>query len=310
MIALKSQSDFLDTIYSTLGYSLKEIEPGKFHRFGPRKSGWAKLFDDYAGGVFGCYRQGIKSHWSARKQQSPAEIDAMHQRVHHAMRERAIEQRAQWAKNALRNAELWARAQQVQSGDPVHRYLAARGLGNWAIPSCIRFHPGLAYWDCDDDGEFHHLGNYPTMVAKLVGRDGHLLALHRTYLGDGCKGDVPTPRKLTAASSQLSGASIPLAELRGGVIGIAEGIETAAAAALGSGVPVVSAYCAQALSTFHWPQGTERLIVFADNDPAGQHAAASLVQRAKRAGIAINAKTPIIAGTDWCDVWQTRGHAE
>jgi hypothetical protein len=36
-------------------------------------------------------------------------------------------------------------------------------------------------------------------------------------------------------------------------LGIAEGIETAAAASLGSGLPVVAAYCANALAGFAFP---------------------------------------------------------
>ncbi|MDO8732711.1 MAG: toprim domain-containing protein [Actinomycetota bacterium] len=304
MIQFNSLTDFLGAIHQALGYSPKTLEPGKFHRFGPHKSGWAKLFDDYVGGVFGCFRQGISSHWTAKMPASPAVRFDLQQLVQQAQQERLVEQRSQWAKNALRNAELWACSQRVQSGDPVDRYLVARELGDWAIPSCIRLHPGLAYWECDDEGEFHHLGSYPTMLAKLVGRDGQLLAIHRTYLGDGCKADVPTPKKLTPAAGLLTGACIPLAAHRGGVLGIAEGIETAAAASLGSGLPVVAAYCANALSGFYWPRGIERVVIFADNDSTGQQAAAVLAQRAIKAGLTTKTLTPSKPDSDWADVYQ------
>lgn len=300
MIALKTQADLLGTVLATLGHAPTVIEPGKFHRFGPRKSGWMKLFTDGMGAVFGDYRQGISSHWSAREYQSAAELESMRRQIRQAAMEREAAQRAQWAKNAERNARLWAAS--VSAGDAVRPYLAQRGLGDWAVQSCIREHPTLAYWHTDDTGEIRLLGRFPTMLAPIV-RDGELVAIHRTYLTDGKKADVPTPKKLTAASASLAGACIPLAAPRGGVLGIAEGIETAVAASLGSGLPVVAAYCANALSGFHWPRGIDRLVIFADNDLAGQQAAAALAQRANKAGINNKTLTPSRPGADWADVW-------
>ena len=83
----------------------------------------------------------------------------------------------------------------------------------------------------------------------------------------------------------------------------AEGIETAAAASLGSGLPVVAAYCANALAGFTFPRGIERLVIFADHDHAGQQAAATLAHRATRAGLTPKTLTPSKPGSDWADVW-------
>ena len=303
MIALKTTTDFLGAIQVTLGYAPQHLEPGRFCRFGPRKSGWAKLFVDCLGGVFGDYRQNLSRHWSARqvRQQSPAEMAAMRRHVEQAAREREAEQRAQWVKDAERNAALWAAS--VPAADAVRSYLAGRGLALWAIPSCIRQHQRLPYWHTDDAGELHLLGHFPAMLAPIVLR-GQLLALHRTYLGDGCKADVPTAKKLTAAAGPLAGACIPLAEPRGGVLGIAEGIETAAAASLGSGLPVVAAYCANALAGFNFPRDIERLVIFADHDSAGQKAATALQHRAAKASLTSKVLTPSKPGHDWADVWQ------
>ena len=302
MIVLKTLTDFIGAIQAVLGYAPQHLEPGRFYRFGPRKSGWAKLFADGLGGVFGDYRQNISSHWMARQplHQSPAELESMRRQIRQAAVEREAAQRAQWGKNAERNARLWAAS--VSDGDAVRSYLAQRGLGNWPIPSCVREHPALAYWHTDDNGEIRLLGRFPTMLAPIV-RDGELIAIHRTYLTDGKKADVPTPKKLTAASASLAGACIPLAAPRGGVLGIAEGIETAVAASLGSDLPVVAAYCANALSGFHWPRGIDRLVIFADNDLAGQQSATALAQRADKAGIDNKTLTPSRPGADWADVW-------
>lgn len=296
----KTTGDFLSTIMATLGHAPQQLTPGKFHRFGTRKAAWAKLFTDCMGGVFGDYRQGISSHWSARDHQTPAELANMRRQIQLAARERDAAQRIQWARNEASNAALWAAAQ--PTGDAVHSYLAARGLGQWQIPTVIRQHPGLDYWHTDDDGELHKLGTFPAMLAPIVSTTGKLLAVHRTYLGDGKKADVPTPKKLTAAAGLLNGACIPLASLRGGVIGVAEGIETAAAASLGSGLAVVAAYCANAMAGYQWPRNTERLVIFADSDNAGQKAAASLAQRASQSGLDTKTLTPSKPGSDWLDV--------
>ena len=302
MIALNTTSEFLGAIQASLGYAPPYLEPGRFCRFGPRKSGWAKLFVDCLGGVYGDYRQNLSSHWNPRhpQHQSPAELAAMRHHVQLAAREREAEQRAQWAKNAERNTALWAAS--IPADDAVLSYLAARGLAQWTLPDCIRQHPGLAYWHADDNGYLHMLGRYPAMLAPIVS-GGKLLAIHRTYLGDGCKADVPTPKKLTAASGPLAGACIPLDRPRGGVLGIAEGIETAVAASLGSGLPVVAAYCANALAGFTFPRCIERLVIFADHDPAGQKAAAALSHRATRAGVTPKTLTPSKPRSDWADVW-------
>ena len=302
MNVLKTPDDFLITIMAVLGFAPSRAEPDKFMRFGPRKSGWAKLFKDGMGGVFGCYKQNLSSHWSARANQTPGELAAMRQQMHLAAREREAAQREQWTKNAAKNAALWAESE--PAGEAVIRYLAARGLAQWRVPSCIRQHSGLAYWHTDDDGEIRNMGNHPAMLAAIIGSDGQMLAIHRTYLGDGAKADVPAPKKLTTSSGLLAGACVRLAGPRGGVLGIAEGIETAAAASLGSGMPVVAAYCAHALGGFHWPRGIERLVIFADNDPAGQQAAAVLAQRASRAGLSTKTLTPTKPGSDWADIYQ------
>ena len=301
MSAIKKDNDFLSAIMATLGYAPTHVEPEKFHRFGPRNSGWAKLFSDGLGGTFGCFKRNLSCQWNARANQTPAELAAMRQQMHHAALDRDAAQRNQRAKNALKNAALWAQSE--TAGKAVINYLAARGLANWCIPNCIRQHSGLAYWHTHDDGKLHNMGTFPAMLAPIVSSDGKLLAIHRTYLGNACKAHVPTPKKLTAAAGLLAGTCIPLARPRGGVIGIAEGIETAAAASLGSGLPVLAAYCANALSSFHWPRDVERLVIFADNDPAGQQAAAVLAQRAENAKISTKTLTPSEPGSDWADVW-------
>ena len=169
------------------------------------------------------------------------------------------------------------------------------------MPEHLRLHPRLTYWDGGDRGA------WPAMIAPLIRPDGVVLAMHRTYLtADGSKAPVLIVKKLTGAAGPLAGACIPLHDPQHGVIGIAEGIETAQAAHLASGLPTVAAYCAGNLAAYAWPPGVKRIVVFADADPAGAAAAQNLKARAMRAGLSVAVMTPSTPGMDWCDVWAQR----
>ena len=102
----------------------------------------------------------------------------------------------------------------------------------------------------------------------------------------------------------------PLSQARGRAVGIAEGIETALAARYASGLPTVAAYSAGALAGWVWPTDLRRLVIFADADLAGAHAADKLRQRARTAGLSVEVMAPTTPGTDWCDVWANRESKE
>jgi phage/plasmid primase-like uncharacterized protein len=121
---------------------------------------------------------------------------------------------------------------------------------------------------------------------------------------EGYKAPVDPVKKLSIVCGPVSGAAVRLASVRNGELGIAEGVETALAAAMGSGIPVWSAVSASGLRAFQWPARLRRLVIFADNDEngTGQQAAASLYQRAQAFGIACKTMIPPRPG-DWLDVW-------
>ncbi|MBI3157766.1 MAG: toprim domain-containing protein [Burkholderiales bacterium] len=300
--------NFRAAILAALGHAPELIERGRIQRFSTSgrasdKAGWCQLFEDGRAGVFGDFRSGMSSVWTAQRRElmTPAERADMARRLALAKAQRDAHQRQQQASNAQRNAALWANTMPVSDGDPVSLYLRRRGLAG-QVPECLRLHPHLTYWDGGNRGA------WPAMVAPLVSPDGRVLALHRTYLtADGCKAPVPTIKKLTGAAGPLAGACIPLHDARQGVIGIAEGIETAQAAHRASGLPTVAAYCAGNLAAYTWPAGVRRIVVFADADPAGAAAAQSLKARAVRAGLSVAVMTPSTPGADWCDVWAQRG---
>lgn len=90
------------------------------------------------------------------------------------------------------------------------------------------------------------------------------------------------------------------------MIGTSEGIETALAAWLASGVPTVAAYSAGNLAAYRWPTSVQRLVIFGDADGAGRDAARALRARAQSAGLRCEVLTPSDDGADWCDVWAAR----
>jgi putative DNA primase/helicase len=301
---------FREAVLGALGHAPATIEPSRLQRFATSErhgdsAGWCKLFDDQRGGVFGCYRLGISEAWRSSDQPTMSREQRAEQarQALAAIAEREAQQRQQWADNAQRIAQVQAQCVPLVAGDPVSLYLKRRGFGAvWPLPAALRLHRGLAYWH---GGE--KLGSFPAMVAPLVAPDGRTVALHRTYLtADGRKADVPSPKKLTGAAGPLAGASIPLHKPVAGVLGIAEGIETALAAWCASGVPTVAAYCAGNLAAWCWPGGVQRLMIFADADKAGREAADILRARALAAGLRAEVLTPTADGADWCDVWAGR----
>jgi hypothetical protein len=111
---------------------------------------------------------------------------------------------------------------------PVRTYLECRALGDilQAPPAVLRAHRGLAYWDGKDN-----FGTYPAMVALFHGADGQPVTLHVTYLRtDGCaKASVRSPKKILGVPIRgaTKGGAIHLYEPKSGILGIAEGIESA-----------------------------------------------------------------------------------
>jgi putative DNA primase/helicase len=301
---------FRATVLGVLGNAPDVIEPGRMYRFGTNgrggdSAGWCKLFDDLRGGVFGCYRQGISKTWSASclaPLSHQQHIEFARQALA-AAADRQGRQQRKWSENALRISQLWTQCVPLATGCPGTLYLKQRGIDSASpLPGLLRVHRALPYWNGSQS-----LGMFPAMVAPIVAPNGRIVALHQTYLtADGHKADVPTVKKLTGAAGPLAGACIPLFAPANGCIGISEGIETALAATCASGVPAVAAYCAENLAAWQWPPGVRTLVIFADADLAGRHAAHRLKARGVGAGLHVHLMTPTDEGADWCDVWAQR----
>jgi putative DNA primase/helicase len=193
-------------------------------------------------------------------------------------------------------AKVWQTAKRVQAGDPVDRWLRNRA-GVSEVPSVLRTALDCLYQDHDGVRSRH-----PAMIARVTGPDDRSVMIHRTYLTpDGRKAPVAEVRK-TMPGTIPPGSSVRLFPIAP-VLGIAEGIETAFAAAKLHQMPVWSALNATILSKWQAPAGVSEVVIFADNDEsfAGQRAAYVLAERLRRDGLMVDVELPKLRGFDWND---------
>jgi len=208
---------------------------------------------------------------------------------------------------------LWQAAGPVTESDPVGRYLARRVIFPVSMPPVLRCHLALPYWLT---GGAHpvRLGSFPAMLAAVQGGDGVTVAIHRTYLAmDGEKADLldpasgdalPVKKLKTRREGVMPGAAVRLFEPVGGRLAVAEGIETALAVNLITGVPVWACVSASGLASVVLPPAVTQVLVAADNDhnSAGQRAAKLLAERLKQEGRRVEVLFPSTPGLDWLDV--------
>jgi hypothetical protein len=174
---------------------------------------------------------------------------------------------------------LFAMAQPI-SGTLVEAYLRKRGITALHGTASLRHHPRCYY----RPDEHSPTETWPAMIAQVTDLDGKLTGVHRTWLAlDGTgKAPIDTPRR---AMGELLGRAVRFG-VPGDVMAAGEGIET-----------ILSLRCvlpemamAAALSAVHlaailFPETLRRLYIVRDNDPAGDGARDSLINRAAEAGI-------------------------
>jgi putative DNA primase/helicase len=194
------------------------------------------------------------------------------------------------------------------------------------------------------NGKPTRLGQYPALIAKVSGPDGELVGVHTTYVtaaGQKLRLDDPDTRNRQPVyhpTNQSQGfpvrigwepLTLPAKKLRtvrdgamrgaairlfapddnglgdgGKRLAVAEGIETAIAAHMMSGLPVWACVSAFGLEHVVLPPDVTDLWVFADKDRSntGRAAGMSLLRRAMAAGVRVRFLDPDEWDTDWCDV--------
>jgi len=298
-----------DEILRTLGFAPTQIKPNGLTRFATssrpsNRDGWVRVMQN---GIirFGCWRQGVTGWWRDGGNSQP-----VRQRNGHADHDMLVAQEKQYQRNGRINAQVFDDAHPLQRQSPVGQYLANRGLGALKQrPLALRMATLPYFEDRIEQGQF------PVMLGAVTTPEGALVALHRTYITlDGRKAPVPCPKKLSGTSGLLAGASIKLFEPTTIndklTLGVAEGIETALACYLASGMPTWSCVSASGIKSFQWPNGLGSLVIFGDNDASGvgQSSAQDLAGRAAAAGLECRVLIPDAIGTDWLDAY-ARGTA-
>lgn len=185
-------------------------------------------------------------------------------------------------------------AQQLRNAaitSPRSKYLEGRGL---KVPPGIQFHRGVRH-----SREDRTL--YAAMLAPIYHR-GKFLTYHVTYLDGGQKANVKPCRKILPGPANEGGACPlwPAAEK----MGVAEGVESAIAAAMLHRMPVWAALNTALLAKFDPPPECKELIIFGDHDAnyAGQAAAFTLAKRVYGKVEHVDVALPTMPGIDWNDI--------
>tara|TARA_R110001592_G_scaffold221139_2_gene475797 strand:+ start:8166 stop:9236 length:1071 start_codon:yes stop_codon:yes gene_type:complete len=196
---------------------------------------------------------------------------------------------------------------------PARAYFSYRRILRAALASRdIRFHPNLNY---KQKGII--LGSYPAIICLVRNNSGAPVGIHRTFitkgglkveLGEGLK-----PRKLTpTVSKESKGRVIRTALPTNGVIGVAEGLETALSVFEARSFPVWPGLSNTMLQSFVPPSGVHTVINFLDKDrnKASENSAEIVSENLSARGIrVINLlpKIPILdsdpKGVDWANQW-------
>jgi putative DNA primase/helicase len=147
----------------------------------------------------------------------------------------------------------------------------------------------------------HPTGTYtPAMIALVEHVDNGPVAVHRTFLrADGSgKADLD-PNKMTLGPSK--GAAVQLAKPRDGVLGVAEGIESALSYMQVTAVPTWAALSAVGIRNLILPPEVSEIIIAADPDPVGLMAARAAARRWLDEGRRVSIARPPL-GLDFNDL--------
>ncbi|MCK4118378.1 DUF7146 domain-containing protein [Ralstonia nicotianae] len=220
-------------------------------------------------------------------------------------------------KVSARLERMWSSAALLRHGDQAMRYFERRVPGLAVPPSPELRLASLDYWHLGQS-----LGRYPTILARLTTPDGRMASLHRTYLDPKeptkatliCPdGEVLPARKNESSALPPQGAAVRLMEPVDGAIGLAEGLETAFAACMLTGIPTWACLNRGLLSCFVVPPGLgiHTVHIFADFDERdartgrsdGIVSALALHRRTRSEGFNAVFHRPMIRGTDFCNEW-------
>jgi putative DNA primase/helicase len=183
---------------------------------------------------------------------------------------------------------LWESATDVSASSPVGKYLTRR-CRIVAFPRALREVRTADGWE---------------MLALIMDPAGKGKAIHRTPIDD--EGNR-RGKRLYMPGPLPKGGAVRLCDAKShGVLGIAEGIETAISAMKLFRIPVWAALDVNALSNWAPPEGVGEVVAFADNDEHGKGQLGALQLGARlltqRPSMGFSVEMPIWRGMDWNDM--------
>ena len=162
----------------------------------------------------------------------------------------------------------------------VDTYLRKRGITALHGTGSLRFHPRCYYrpdWQSPTE-------TWPAMIAAVTDLAGQITGAHRTWLDASGRDKAPidTPRR---AMGHLLGNAVRF-DVAHDVMAAGEGIETMLSLrCVMPTMPMVAALSAAHLAAILFPATLRRLYIARDDDPAGDRAMASLIDRSSETGI-------------------------
>ena len=137
----------------------------------------------------------------------------------------------------------------------------------------------------------------PAMLAA-VRTDSDIMAIHRTFLlPDGsCQADFIKPKR---ALGSLGTGAVRLFAAKNGVLGLAEGTESAMSATQLTGIPIWATLGNERFGIVTIPESVKQLYLFVDHDAGGDLAEAKAREHFQMPGRSIVARRPGRRGDDW-----------
>lgn len=196
---------------------------------------------------------------------------------------------------------IWDDARPL-SGTPAEIYLRRRRIA--ILPHTLRFHPRTPL------GRGDAVDFRPAMIAAMhdggLHDEGRFVAIQRTFFDrdDARRArDLPDPRMTLGRPDRAAVMLAPATT----ILGLAEGVETALSAMILFDIPVWATLGSERLHQIAIPDRVTRLVLFPDNDIAGEIGAASAFQAYAMAGRTIETEYPPAGFKDWNDVLRMGG---
>jgi phage/plasmid primase-like uncharacterized protein len=218
----------------------------------------------------------------------PKRTAELTQRREQAQRDRDAEQKAQQHRNREWAMRIWNESRPA-TNTPVQTYLRSRGI-TIAPPLTLRFHPAL----------LHRPSGlaWPAMIA-VVTLDRAILGVHRTWLKQDGSGKAPVEHQKMSLGP-VHGGAVRLAPVADRLM-VAEGIETALSVMQAVGGSTWAALSEAGMRALVLPPEVQDVIVCADGDAVGEHAATMAAVRWRSEGREVRiAKAP--PGKDFNDL--------